>query len=98
MCRACGTASLPAIAAFDGKRISDLSDVIECKTCGTKYQLRKTALAVAQTRVTFWESWVSPNLAVVILTLGFALILLYPMYLLSKLIGKLINLPIYKRL
>lgn len=53
-------------------------------------------LAVAQLRNRFWAGWVAPNLAVVLLTFGLAIVVMYPFYLLTRVAGRFINLPIYR--
>lgn len=97
-CGFCNTEGLPAVSEFDGQPIPSLPRIIACKTCGTEYRLRKTLLAAAQIRSDFWGQWVTPNWGLIIITLGFGLLLMYLMYLATRLLGALITLPIYKRI
>lgn len=97
-CNVCGTDGLPPVSYYDERSIQKkLPRIVKCSTCGTEYRLRKNVLAWAQVRNSF-VLWLAPNMAAVLLTFGLALLIMYPFYLITKLIGRFIKYPIYKKI
>ncbi|MGH1368594.1 MAG: hypothetical protein ACRBCL_08250 [Maritimibacter sp.] len=101
-CKNCGQATLPPIAFFDETPRRKWPKEFVCGNCGTAHELRKWHLAFQQTDRSFWDAYVSPNMAAVVLSLGLGLIFLYIYYLFEKaftrLTNKLFDTSIYKKL